>query len=92
MNDFRSQVSAIMAGVAPDPSIIPATDSANRPTLRRGCNRRSRQDHPSKAVAPAEWYIRMPLPRAAVKAISSGTIGLVPDGIVGPRTWATIVA
>src|SRR4029078_11920486 len=36
MDEFRSQVGAIMAGIAPAPSIIPATDGANRPTLRRG--------------------------------------------------------
>src|SRR5262245_7543028 len=36
MADFRMQIAAIMAGVAPDPSVIPAVDAARRPTLRRG--------------------------------------------------------
>ena len=36
MDEFRMQVAAIMAGTAPLPSVIPAVDSDNRPTLRRG--------------------------------------------------------
>src|SRR4030095_12067848 len=36
MSDFRLQVAAVMAGVAPAPSVIPAMDSEGRPTLRRG--------------------------------------------------------
>src|SRR5262245_35017538 len=38
MNDFRMQVSAIMAGTAPHASVIPASDAEGRPTLRRGAS------------------------------------------------------
>jgi hypothetical protein len=50
MDDFRSRVSAIMAGIAPAHSIIPATDSANRPTLRRGDSNEGR--------CASEWDFR----------------------------------
>jgi peptidoglycan hydrolase-like protein with peptidoglycan-binding domain len=88
MNDFRSQVSAIMAGIAPAPTIIPPTDSANRPTLRRGDT--------GKAVETIQTAVGVPVngtfdaaTEAAVRQFQRDH-GLVPDGIVGPRTWATI--
>lgn len=88
MNDFRSQVSAIMAGTAPAPSIIPATDSANRPTLRRGDT--------GKLVETVQTAVGVSVngtfdaaTEAAVRQFQLKH-GLVPDGIVGPRTWASI--
>ena len=90
MNDFRSQVSAIMAGVAPDPSIIPATDQANRPTLRRGATGDLVKTIQSKVGVPPNGIFDA-VTEAAVRQFQRDH-GLVPDGIVGPRTWATIVA
>jgi hypothetical protein len=89
MEDFRLRVAAIMAGTAPLPSVIPAVDSENRPTLRRG----DRGD----AVELVQTTIGIPVNRvfdviteAAVRTFQRDQ-GLVPDGIVGPRTWATLM-
>ena len=90
MGDFRSQVSAIMAGVAPDPSIIPAVDSADRPTLRRGATGDLVKIIQSKVGVPANGTFDAAT-EAAVRQYQRDH-GLVPDGIVGPRSWATIAA
>lgn len=88
MNDFRLQVSMIMAGIAPAPSIIPQADAANRPTTRRGDT--------GKAVEVIQAAVGVPVngtfdaaTEAAVREFQRKH-GLVPDGIVGPRTWANI--
>jgi N-acetyl-anhydromuramyl-L-alanine amidase AmpD len=88
MDDFRLQVAAIMAGTAPLPYLIPAMDAEGRKTLRRGA-----RGHQVKQV------------QMKVGVVASGTFDagteaavrrfqrdyeLVPDGIVGPRTWATL--
>jgi N-acetyl-anhydromuramyl-L-alanine amidase AmpD len=89
MEDFRMRVAAIMAGAAPLPSVIPAVDSDNRPTLRRGGE--------GARVELIQTRIGMPA-TGRFDARTEATLrqfqrdhGLVPDGIVGPRTWATIV-
>ena len=88
MADFRQQVSAIMAGTAPNPSIIPAVDAENRPTLRRGAT--------GALVAEVQRKIGIAvtgmfdgLMEAAVRVFQRNH-DLVPDGIVGPRSWATL--
>ena len=88
MKVFRQQVASIMAGTAPSPSIIPATDGQNRPTLRRG------------ATGPLVRIIQTAVGVAADGQFGADTEAairkfqrakkLVPDGIVGPRTWAAI--
>jgi hypothetical protein len=90
MVDFRLQVAAIMAGTAPLPSVIPAVDSDSRPTLRRGAA--------GELVELIQTRIGIPVTgtfdgstEAAVRGFQRDN-GLVPDGIVGPRTWATIMA
>jgi len=90
MDNFRMQVASIMAGTAPFPSVIPAVDSENRPTLRRG------------AVEDLVEVIQAKIGVTVTGTFDAGTEaavrqfqrdnGLVPDGIVGPRTWATIMA
>ena len=90
MNDFRSRVSAIMAGIAPAHSIIPATDSANRPTLRRGDTGKLVETIQTKVGVPANGTFDAAT-EAAVRQFQRDH-GLVPDGIVGPRTWASIAA
>jgi hypothetical protein len=90
MNAFRQQVAAIMAGVAPAPSVIPASDGTGRPTLRRGAK--------GPLVTQIQRTLGIPqsgefdgATEAAVREFQR-TKGLVPDGIVGPRTWASLPA
>lgn len=90
MVDFRQQVSAIMAGTAPNASVIPAEDGAGKPTLHRG----------ERGAAVRELQAELAIAvngefdgetEAAVRQFQRDH-ELVPDGIVGPRTWATLAA
>ena len=90
MNEFRSQVAAIMAGTAPNPSIIPVVDSENRPTLRRGdTGDLVKTDQTKVGVAASGTFDGVT--EAAVREFQR-LHNLVPDGIVGPRTWASLTA
>jgi peptidoglycan hydrolase-like protein with peptidoglycan-binding domain len=88
MDPFRHQVAAIMAGTAPDPTIIPATDAAGRPTLRRGDTGDLVKGVQAKVNVAASGTFDGAT-EAAVRQFQRDH-GLVPDGIVGPRTWATL--
>lgn len=98
MPGFRSAVARILSGEAPPPLLIPPVEptpspkvGAPRPTLRRG--------------SPEEQWIRelqMLLgvavdgmfggkTEAAVRAFQRSQ-NIVPDGIVGPKTWAKLDA
>ena len=88
MDDFRRQVAAIIGGTAPLPRIIPAIDGQNRPTLRRG----DKGDlvkliQTNIGIMPTGVFDGFT--EAAIRAFQRDN-GLVPDGIVGPRTWATL--
>ena len=90
MDDFRFKVGAIMGGFAPAPSVVPATDVRGRTTLRRGAT------GPLVAFVQASLGIDPdgkfgPITEAAVRRFQREH-GLVPDGIVGPRSWATLEA
>jgi N-acetyl-anhydromuramyl-L-alanine amidase AmpD len=89
MGDFRLQVAAIMAGAAPLPSVIPAVDADNRPTLQRGAAGELVKSIQTKIGVPANGIFDAST-EAAVRQFQRDS-GLVPDGIVGPRTWATLV-
>jgi peptidoglycan hydrolase-like protein with peptidoglycan-binding domain len=89
MNDFRLQIAAIVAGTAPLPSVIPAADSIGRPTLRRGAMRDVVKTIQTKVGVVASGSFDAGT-EAAVRQFQRDH-GLVPDGIVGPRTWATLV-
>lgn len=89
MDDFRLQVAAIMAGTAPLPSVIPAVDSHNRPTVRRGAVGELVEVIQTKIGVPANGNFDAST-EAAVRRFQRDN-GLVPDGIVGPRTWATLM-
>lgn len=89
MNDFRHQVAAIMAGNAPAPSKIPAADGAGRATLRRGAT--------GDLVSQLQTALHVPVTgtfdgatEAAVREFQRANAPLVPDGIVGPRTWSLL--
>jgi peptidoglycan hydrolase-like protein with peptidoglycan-binding domain len=88
MDDFRMQVASIMAGTAPLPFVIPAVDSENRPTLRRGAAEDLVELIQTKIGVAATGRFDAHT-EAAVRQFQREN-GLVPDGIVGPRTWATL--
>jgi hypothetical protein len=90
MNEFRAQVALIMAGAAPAPSIIPAADSEGRPTLRRGATGTLVRDIQTNVGAAVTGTFDAET-EAAVRDFQR-SVGLVPDGIVGPRTWASFAA
>jgi peptidoglycan hydrolase-like protein with peptidoglycan-binding domain len=89
MPEFRAQISAIMAGTAPDPSGIPAADGDGRPTLLRGATGELVKDIQRKVGVTASGTFDGDT-EAAVRRFQRDH-GLVPDGIVGPRTWATLL-
>jgi peptidoglycan hydrolase-like protein with peptidoglycan-binding domain len=95
MDQFRTGVTAILDGTAPPPVLIPPEEPATtpggspgKPTLRRG----SRGEH----VAELQRLLGLDVngefdgrTEAAVRVFQR-TLHLVPDGIVGPKTWAAI--
>lgn len=88
MGDFRLQVAAIMAGTAPLPTAVPAVDAEGRPTLRRGARGDLVKQIQTKLHIDADGIFD-PAIEAALRQFQRDN-GLVPDGIVGPRTWATL--
>ena len=90
MKPFRMHVGAILSGSAPAISQIPGSDGAGRPTLRRGST--------GDAVNTLQTDLQMPvtgnfdgLTEAAVREFQRSK-NLVPDGIVGPKTWSLLDA
>jgi hypothetical protein len=88
MVDFRNQVASIIAGTAPHPIIVPNVDAEGRPTLRRGAR--------GDLVRQVQTDLKVnvdgifdPGTEAALRQFQREH-GLVPDGIVGPRTWASL--
>ena len=94
MNSFRAGVAAIMSGQAPAPGLIPALEvaaapgKARRPTLRRGLS----GDLVSilqRLIGDAVDGQFSGRTEALVRAFQLSH-ALVPDGIVGPLTWAAL--
>jgi N-acetylmuramoyl-L-alanine amidase/Putative peptidoglycan binding domain len=91
MNEFRRAVATIMTGASPAPALIPNQDGAGRPTLRRGSvGPLVARVQDKIGVDPADGKFGPDL-EAAVRQFQSAR-DLVPDGIVGPRTWAVLEA
>jgi N-acetyl-anhydromuramyl-L-alanine amidase AmpD len=93
MNAFRSEVDAIMQGTVPPLNLIPAVESTAtaRPTLRRGAmgtlvEQIQAKLHVDTTTGKGTFG---PKTEAAVRAFQRER-GLVPDGIVGPKTWAIL--
>jgi hypothetical protein len=94
MDGFRRDVASIMAGTTPQMQKIPSQDSKDRPTLRRESSK-----NPRFLVEAVQKKIGFsgdavdgdfgPLTEAAVRRFQRDH-GLVPDGIVGPKTWAVL--
>jgi hypothetical protein len=94
MDTFRSGVAAIMNGTAPIAPLIPRKDAEDRPTIRRrGAN------NPVFLVKEIQRKLGFtgdqvdggfgPLTEAAMRRFQRAH-GLVPDGIVGPKTWKVL--
>ena len=98
MVSFRREVSDILAGVSPLPQLIPAVEPAAparggvpRATVRRGsAGPLVKQLQQALNMAPADGVFG-PSTEAAVREWQRSK-GLVPDGIVGPRSWAQLDA
>lgn len=89
MQKFREEVSTLLESrPLPSSPSIPATDKANRPTLRRGSDD-TLVEVIQKKVGVAQTGHFGPETEAAVRLFQR-TKKLVPDGIVGPKTWAAL--
>ncbi|QLC24688.1 N-acetylmuramoyl-L-alanine amidase [Parasphingopyxis algicola] len=88
MDPFRRDVAAILAGLAAPPSLIPAADAHDHPTVRRG-SRGAPVEALQTILGLEPDGIFGPLTEAAVREFQREH-DLVPDGIVGPLTWAAL--
>lgn len=94
MNDFRDAVAAFMGGATPAHPPIPAVEPAPpagtpaRPTLRRPMKSDLVKQVQAKVGVTADGTFG-PNTEAAVRAFQRGH-ALVPDGIVGPKTWVVL--
>jgi hypothetical protein len=90
MPAFRAGVAALISGAAPTPPLIPAIEpptgaGPGRPTLRRGAK--------SELVRQIQKQLGVDVDgdfggqtEAAIRVLQRAQ-SLVPDGIVGPKTW-----
>jgi hypothetical protein len=91
MTSFRATVASYLDGTAPTPTLIPATEPGvtGRPTLRRGDKGDLIRDVQTQLkVEPANGSFG-PRTEAAVRQFQRAR-GLVPDGIIGPKSWAAL--
>jgi peptidoglycan hydrolase-like protein with peptidoglycan-binding domain len=99
MDEFRKDVGKILAGktnkAKSSPFIIPSISADGRPTLRR----HNFSTNPKFLVKEVQRKVGFtddkvdgdfgPLTEAAVRRFQRDH-HLIPDGIVGPKTWATL--
>ncbi len=88
MKAFRVKVAGFMAGTITPPPPIPPKDAMDRPTLRRGATGELVKEIQEKVGAKVDGDFG-PKTEAAVRQFQRDN-GLVPDGIVGPLTWAAL--
>ena len=88
MFEFRRQVAAVMTGAAPDPKRIPRVDGKGRPTLQRGAKGDLVKLVQAKVNVEQTGNFDAAT-EAAVRQFQRDN-HLVPDGIVGPRTWEAL--
>jgi peptidoglycan hydrolase-like protein with peptidoglycan-binding domain len=92
MDQFRLRVATIHTGAAPRvlfPSAAPGGRA--RPTLRRGDGGQFVTELQQRLGMPDGPAVFGPKTEAAVRAFQRER-NMVPDGIVGPKTWAAIDA
>ena len=87
MHIFRSEVKSIMNGTTPAPQLIPIQEIGgfNRRTIRRGDTGELVKQIQSKVGVTVDGSFG-PRTEAAVRRFQRQQ-QLVPDGIVGPKTW-----
>jgi peptidoglycan hydrolase-like protein with peptidoglycan-binding domain len=86
---FRKRVKEILDGNLP-PVVIPPVDSDDRRTLRRGMVGEDIKIIQTSLRVSADGKFG-PLTEAALRSWQKAHPPLVPDGIVGPKTWAALV-
>ncbi|MGB9179473.1 MAG: N-acetylmuramoyl-L-alanine amidase [Pyrinomonadaceae bacterium] len=90
MNEFRSSVARILDGTNP-PELIPRVEppgTPGRPTIRRGMSGELTKVVQTKVGVTVDGNFG-PNTEAAVRQFQRNH-GLVPDGIVGPKTWQAL--
>jgi hypothetical protein len=97
MEQFRQAVAGFMTGTLSAPALIPRVEppapagGSARPTLRRGdTGEFVKQLQQKLMLIPADGFFGS-LTEAATRAFQRQH-GLVPDGIVGPKSWAALDA
>jgi hypothetical protein len=92
MDQFRQRVATILGGGDP-PVLIPAAEPGgrSRPTLRRGDSGQFVTELQQLLGMPDGPAVFGPKTEAAVRAFQRER-NMVPDGIVGPKTWSAIDA
>jgi N-acetyl-anhydromuramyl-L-alanine amidase AmpD len=91
MDGFRQRVADILSGAAPAPMLIPAVEigGLGRATLRRGDAGALVGELQQRLGTSDEAAVFGPNTEAAVRAFQRER-AIVPDGIVGPKTWAAL--
>ncbi|HXW26076.1 MAG TPA: N-acetylmuramoyl-L-alanine amidase [Xanthobacteraceae bacterium] len=90
MDEFRAGVASILRGTAPKPTVIPSVSPGGQPTLRRGDRGDQVKQIQTKLKTDADGIFAAAT-EAAVRQFQRDH-GLVPDGIVGPKTWDSLGA
>ncbi len=90
MDAFRADVATLLDQGVPMRPLIPAAepDGAGRPTLRRGAQGEAVKLLQARLRAKVDGDFG-PRTEAAVREFQRMK-GLVPDGIVGPKTWSLL--
>jgi len=93
MDAFRRAVAGVLTGATPAPRPIPAVEPAGRkrPTLRRGDKGPLVEELQKKLGFDAERADGDFGPKTEAAVREFQRVGsLIPDGIVGPRTWTAL--
>lgn len=93
MDDFRRKVGAILDGTAPAPVLIPRFEqlkdgNQGRPTIRRGASGPLVEKVQTRLQIFSDGLFGSQT-EAAVRAFQRSR-DLVPDGIIGPKTWQAL--